>query len=451
MATGLAVAAAVLTTACGAATAQRLPDVRIDYNEAVARSSSEQLLLNLVRLRYLHAPQFFEVASVTTQSSVSTDGSLGVDVNAGLPPDRSFAPVAVPSVGVGVRVTETPTVSYTPLRGPDFAARLVRPIRASTVAVLIQVGWRIDRLLACCVSRINDLPAPVIASRDRRFGGQRFQHLAALLYDLQIHQSLEIDVVRPADEDAPPEVYLTLAPLPGNARLAALAQEVRELLGLAAGGRSFRVLSADEPLPDDPRLAPPPGPDPGSGRRGSQAAPPTSALDEDESEGAATAGDGDAPEGPEPQRPPTEGPPEDALVDPGPADTPAMPAGVPTPDQAPRHRIIVRGRSLLGALVYLSHGVVVPEGDRAARSLDYPGPDGEVRVPNPVPEPLLRVALHRQEPSGAYISTSYRGLWFTVEDSDLESKQVFLLLNILFSVLSGEAQGAPVLTLPAGG
>ena len=56
---------------------------RTAYGEEIAASSNEQLLLNLVRLRYLHAPQFFEVTAVTTQSAVTTGSSAGVTSNFG--------------------------------------------------------------------------------------------------------------------------------------------------------------------------------------------------------------------------------------------------------------------------------------------------------------------------------------------------------------------------------
>jgi hypothetical protein len=38
-----------------------------NYNEAISRSSSEQILINLVRLRYREVPVFLAVGSVLTQ------------------------------------------------------------------------------------------------------------------------------------------------------------------------------------------------------------------------------------------------------------------------------------------------------------------------------------------------------------------------------------------------
>ena len=113
--------------------------------------------------------------------------------------------------------------------------------------------------------------------------------------------------------------------------------------------------------------------------------------------------------------------------------------------------VVLRGRSLLGTLFYLSHGVQVPEGDHAARGLGYEdGERGEVEPPNPVPNALLTVLI---EPPGvsAYASTIYRGHRYVIADDDLESKQTFLLMSVLFALLSAPSEGGPMLTLPVGG
>jgi hypothetical protein len=159
-----ALALSALAAGCaGSASSEQLPTVRVGYNEAIARSNNEQLLLNLVRLRFLHAPQFFEVASVTTQSAVVTSGAASVTGNVGnnIGNDAIFTPFVTATLGGDVRLEDRPTVQYTPLQGEDFAQRMVTPIRPDTLLLLVDVGWRIDRLLNACVQRINDLRAQI--------------------------------------------------------------------------------------------------------------------------------------------------------------------------------------------------------------------------------------------------------------------------------------------------
>lgn len=378
----------------GIGTAAELPTVRMDYNEAIVRSSNEQLLLNLVRLRYLHAPQFFEVSSVTVQSWMTSGGSASLGGSLGGLPDTPALGLTG-GVGGSLSLSNRPTVSYSPLQGEAFAQRMVRPIQPETLFTLVNVGWRIDRLFACCVTRINDMSAPIIASDADDFGGARFTHLANLLYELQTRGALEIGLIRIGDGQ---ELRMTFVPTDDSPHVRAMIAEVQELLQLDPSLASYRVLSYHPPAPPPAPVAPTPV--------------------------AVTA--------------------EGAAVTPPPTPAPVESAGA--------NHIVVRGRSLLGALLYLSHGVQVIDGDGAARSLGYNDAAGEpVVVPNPVPEALLGIRLTRERPAGSYVSTSYRDRWYSIGDDDLHTKQTFLLLQVLFSVLSAPGNSAPMLTIPIGG
>jgi uncharacterized protein YcfL len=122
-----------------------------EYNSAIAHSQDEQLLLNIVRLRYRDTIVFMDVGSVTTQrqyvAGVSAENLLPFK---GL---RGGASLLIP----GATYSETPTVSYAPLKGSEFARNLLSPISAETIVLLANSGWSIERLLACCVQRLGGL------------------------------------------------------------------------------------------------------------------------------------------------------------------------------------------------------------------------------------------------------------------------------------------------------
>jgi hypothetical protein len=348
-------ALALLLTACGGrATPSELPGVRLDYNEALVRSSSQQMLLNMVRLRYLHAPQFFEVAAVTTQSRVTRGGGISLGGNAGQNGTQTagnpvFTPFFSSGISGSVEISETPTVSYAPLQGEEFANRFITPITGRSMIRLVQTGWRIDRVLSCCVTRINRVAAPVISSHAEGYGGEAFQRLSSLLYDLQMAGALEADVYRRGDEAA---VSLSLTPREGEPYFEQ-AQEVRELLDLDPRLSTYEIV---ETLPH--RM---------------------------------TSG-GEAPADPS-------------------ASTATPPGGGDS--------IVLRGRSLLGTLLYLSHGVEIAVGDTSARDLGYNGPRRRARRGR---EPRARVAapgaahgdpargrLHRRSVRGGLVLHRRRG------------------------------------------
>src|SRR5665213_1349915 len=82
-----------------------IPGARFDYNERLSQSTNDQVLLNLVRLRYRDTPYFLEVGSVLVQYQIT--GRVAVT--------GSTAPAASPSATAGLEldreVDERPTIT----------------------------------------------------------------------------------------------------------------------------------------------------------------------------------------------------------------------------------------------------------------------------------------------------------------------------------------------------
>jgi hypothetical protein len=111
-------------------------------------------------------------------------------------------------------------------------------------------------------------------------------------------------------------------------------------------------------------------------------------------------------------------------------------------------------RSFLGALFYLSQSVEVPDEhvragkvtltrDAAGNPFDWSSMLGD----------LIRVHSGKQRPRSAAVAVPYRGHWFYIGDSDLDSKSTFSFMSQLLALQAGKAPGSPglILTLPVGG
>lgn len=122
---------------------------RIDYNSALRVTEDEQMLLNIVRLRYRDRMYFLEADTVTTQFSYS----------ASMDPSISWLPGVGSSESLRNRIAieERPTVTYRPLRGKDFVERILTPVSPETLILLSNSGWPISRILRTCIERINKL------------------------------------------------------------------------------------------------------------------------------------------------------------------------------------------------------------------------------------------------------------------------------------------------------
>ena len=113
----------------------------------------------------------------------------------------------------------------------------------------------------------------------------------------------------------------------------------------------------------------------------------------------------------------------------------------------------INTRSLLGTLFYLSQSVMTPEQDmalgRVTTTLDD---DGRPFAWEQVTSGLFQIHSQPQRPTNAAVSVHYRGHWFYIDDSDLDSKSTFSLLSQLFALQAGKIKSvAPLLTLPIGG
>ena len=106
---------------------------RLHYATAVADSWKEQLLLNIVKMRYADAPAFLEVVSVVSGYSLET----GVSLLGQFSPEPLRGDTFVGG-GLSGRFTDRPTISYSPLTGEKFTRNLMAPVPLDALMFVIQ-------------------------------------------------------------------------------------------------------------------------------------------------------------------------------------------------------------------------------------------------------------------------------------------------------------------------
>ena len=134
---------------------------RPDYNQEIVRSGDEQLLLNLVRLRYNDTPLFLELGTVVAQRNVGAALSASGNVTPGGSESANF--------GTGITYSESPTVTYTSLSGDEFATRMLTPIPMDSVMLFNQSGWGEERLLLVAVQLVASV-GPMEPDRNQQKG-----------------------------------------------------------------------------------------------------------------------------------------------------------------------------------------------------------------------------------------------------------------------------------------
>ena len=201
------------------------------YNEAIIASINEQMLQNLVRMRYRDVTFFLEIGSVTT--SLSLQASAGVDGRLNFGSQDSLSP------GAGIGYADNPTISYTPLQGEDLLKSLLSPLQLEAILVLTQSGWKIDRVFGLCFERINNLyNAPNASGPTPQLEPDyaQFNLLLDALSRLQRRQLIEIGTTQ--GQDAP---GITVRLVADDAAYQADIDRVYELLQLDREVKDFEL------------------------------------------------------------------------------------------------------------------------------------------------------------------------------------------------------------------
>ncbi|MBC2601174.1 hypothetical protein [Puniceicoccus vermicola] len=328
------------------------------YNTALQKTADEQLLLNLVRLKYRDTPYFMEASSFTAQFDFNTNASIG-----GAFP-LSGDGTDVLNAGAGVSFSERPTIAFTPLQGEDFVSRLLQPVSFQTISLLFNSGWSIDAVGRMVVQRVNGVDnAPGASGPTPKEAATyvEFNRVSALMFELQKTSMMQLGKGSSGENEGGPALYLP------QSGASAEADEIRELLGLDPALNEYPVF-----------------------------------------------------------------------------------AGTASIRQENTGEIIINTRSLLGVFYYLSQGVEAPaehvKDGWVTRTLNA---DGSAFDWNQVLLDLFKVQVDSSRPSDAYVSTHYRGNWYSIPNSDLDTKASFTILSQMFALETGDAMSqTPLLTIP---
>ena len=230
----LALLAVALVPACKSLGPDKVPPDQFDYNQAIGQASNEQMMLNLIRLRYRDVPVFLAVNSVLTQyiytGNVNAAGTVGT---------LQAEPANSATVGAGFRYIERPTITYSPLAGEDFAEQMMTPIPVDLMFSLIQSGWPAVELMMMGVERLGaarNVLFPALFTAEGQQQREQFREVVELV--LLAAQRDAIETVQTPGGDR----HLLFAQS-ADPETAALVDELKERLGLSADQSRFRVTS----------------------------------------------------------------------------------------------------------------------------------------------------------------------------------------------------------------
>jgi hypothetical protein len=404
--------AGLLAGGCRSFGPTALGQTRLPYNEAVKVTTEQQLLLNIVRLRYADTPSSLAVSNIAAQFEFT--GGLQLTpffTSAGADVSHSYTAV-LPQAQVSK--ADRPTFSLTPLDDQEYTRKLFTPLSLDGVVYLAKTTWPISTVFRLYLENLNWVSNAQSASGPTPKEPPVFADFQRGVDALQALQDRG-EIVFGLDERIEP----VGGPLPAanisGANLVEAAKSGLEYRPDEGGATWTLIRKVQQPvLRVDPR-----------------------ALGSREMEELARI----------------------CKLKPGLAQYDITVEGLsPFPATYPPEgvtKLDLETRSLLQAMYYVSLGIEVPP-EHVAQGLvtmtrDADGRPFDWQV---VTKGLFRVrSVKRTEPpSGAHVAIRYKDCWFYIEETDQDSMNTFsLLMELARMELSTKDGSQPLLTIPLGG
>lgn len=384
------------------------------YTEAVRHVDEEQLLRNLVHMRYNEIPLNLNVSSIAAQYELAGGAEARPFFGTPNPAGKTFRTFTSVLPDVNASGANRPTITLIPSDSGDAVEKFLTPISAETLLFLAETSWPVSTVMRLWVERLNGVPNAASASgpqRDQMPDFERFRRIADLF---QTVRALRLGDVRPEEHFV--EVG---GPLPRAAVTAAAAVEA------AKNGLEYRPADNGDHwqlVRKEHRLALQINP----GALGHPILDELAGLLNLQ----------------------THQPRYEIVVNPG---------IIPDPEQWHSRltgELNVSLRSSAQVYFYLANGVEVPEEHLAKGLVRLPiSPDGRPFDERAITADLFTVHTcpGHKPPPFAFVAIQYRDYWYYIDDRDQASKATFALMLSLSRLDFGRQQpGAPFLTLPVG-
>lgn len=210
-----------------------VPRDRAAYSANLADSWKEQMLLNIVKLRYLDAPQFIDIGNIVVSYTLTEGATAGGTIPVG--GDGSA------TLGIAGTFSNSPTITYTPLSGSAFIQALLKPFPPEAIFGAIQNGVPADSIMLSTVVSVNGLKNQQATFTGITPPDPAFDRVRALVRKIQLSGAVRTYVKHEATAPVTVVAVHTANIAP---EIVADIQELRRLLKLNPNAEEFTLVQA---------------------------------------------------------------------------------------------------------------------------------------------------------------------------------------------------------------
>ena len=140
---------------CASFGPSKVPTTRLEYNMTIQKSNNEEMLLNLVRLKYFEQPFFLQIGSISASFNYNITAGLTADVPDQRDIKKGMYSKYTPTIQG--KYTDAPTITYMPSQGAAYAQLFLEEIDLNRLSILTKSGWDIGVVLQVLVGRIGKI------------------------------------------------------------------------------------------------------------------------------------------------------------------------------------------------------------------------------------------------------------------------------------------------------
>ncbi len=211
---------------------------RFDYTTAVGDSWKEQVLLNIVRIRYSDWPTFVAVDQIVTAYTMEHTGTAKFSGRRFWSDNVTNDQIEAGWVG---KFAERPTILYKPLSGENYVNSMLTPAKPASVFALIESGWPADHLSRIALRSVNGNFNTKAEYGLMHRTDIEFAQFITMLKVLQGADAMKVSIKR--KEKKPETVTLNIYPEKLTVDQRRDLQDLKRRLGLDVNKDSFGIIT----------------------------------------------------------------------------------------------------------------------------------------------------------------------------------------------------------------
>ena len=343
----IAIGLCTMLASCSSYGPKSMDRDQLDYGNSIGENWKNQMLANIVKLRFVDMPVFVDVGSIVAGYSLTTavQGRVGFS--------DSFTGSDTQGIGANGSFTDRPTITYMPKTGDAYLRAIMEPVEPKKLLALIQAGYSAELLFTWSVEAINGIHNWSATAGKSSSADPEFYEFVSLMQELQALGAIGFELE--SDPKTKHDIIFVLK----KEGLAESTQQkslrAGKIIGLEEGRDRYRVVYA--------------------------------------------------------------------------------------PFKTDSATLAMQTRSVIQMLTAMSGFVTVPDEFASHATPGYDISHAHVRP--------FQVHSGPDRPDESFAAVKYRGYWYWIENSDIQSKRVFTLMLFITTLTNQATDGnAPVLTIP---